>query len=1125
MFALECNEDGEGRTTKRKTKKRKDVGKSKKVGKKKLAVGDTVEVRHFDKGLRGSWSTGVVIKSEKSVRQVEYADLLCDDGSSKLIEVICVSPAVDGMPSSRTTKSVRGNIRPSPPCLHIESPKLFYGLCVDALINHDWWEGVIFDHEEGAGKRLIFFPDEGDQVMVDVDQLRVAQDWDEGSGEWKNRGEWLFLGFLRNTKQWGLFPVSTRQIWYDLRANVAKYIDLDWTCRNESLWEELVLKAIEENALAAKGRICSFSDYFPKKYSAALKSSEKTSKLFVAASSVCSGGQMDESNLHVFDERDKAKENLAPGRSKRSKTLVPRNFASTSVPELPAEEPFTCSEDLCIDQGKVSHPILVSQCGMDATTFEHGFQVGSMDVIDGQMGGYQKILSAPTGWCHADNLAPGKHLANAEHKTRKTCIIQSSTSTLVSGDEMVDHVIHQRLQNTNECVAQKNHLCHDILKLPSEPNATVRKTNIQDSGLHSCSSLFNNGLSPSNQAMLSFQSDLGSCLPSCPEAFPESQSFNCGDNVDGKCCTYLKEQEVNGQSSGNADGSMASYSSCKYDASHLSMTNSGPACLIKESVENARVTGTSLYKQEHSSWTAEVVLSNADAKAHGIHQGTGQSFTQLTGSDGLLDSDIQAILLPEILDKQQDAEDGRCLVEANRACGSLKPEIALDFGSEYCPEAVMDYYYNCTPTGICKQNGLSEDTKKIRLKAKKHLSADGWTFWYVDKGNKRRLRCGQPNGGCFYSLRTACKAWIDANVIIRRPTVSPTWEVTVSKRSKGPSVDEKDVNFVKSASTCFKLKRSTQPSNDWPGPGWSLLNRPRSGSGKITGARKCRRRRNFHSDSTVSQCLPCEMNAHLLSWPAISENVKPSGLPMLCGKTVGHLPYRSSGSRKRRKHKSSAAIIRYRRSNIRSLTCVLRSSKRAPQAFVSSSQPRIQTIFSWLIDNEVVLPRQKVCYMHGKDRRVMAKGQITRGGIKCKCCKKVFSLTGFKLHAGSKNNRPAAHIFLEDGRSLLECQIKLLNCEKLKGLGSDTGARMKRDFHDCKTDNICSICNYGGKLVLKFLKEVGPAQLANVAYVARVILMATVNSSQQKLFFIVISASVNVGLKEHCLFLYSNSIC
>lgn len=106
-------------------------------------------------------------------------------------------------------------------------------------------------------------------------------------------------------------------------------------------------------------------------------------------------------------------------------------------------------------------------------------------------------------------------------------------------------------------------------------------------------------------------------------------------------------------------------------------------------------------------------------------------------------------------------------------------------------------------------------------------------------------------------------------------------------------------------------------------------------------------------------------------------------------------------------------------------TAVLRSSKRArsPERFASPSNCKPRTILSWLIDNNGVLPEAKVHY-RGRNGP-LAKGQIGRDGIKCDCCSKVFTLSGFEAQAGSQKHRPTANIILnESSKSLLECQKK-----------------------------------------------------------------------------------------------------
>ena len=96
----------------------------------------------------------------------------------------------------------------------------------------------------------------------------------------------------------------------------------------------------------------------------------------------------------------------------------------------------------------------------------------------------------------------------------------------------------------------------------------------------------------------------------------------------------------------------------------------------------------------------------------------------------------------------------------------------------------------------------------------------------------------------------------------------------------------------------------------------------------------------------------------------------------------------------------------------------------------------------------------------------MAEGWITRDRIKCSCCREVFSLSRFEAHAGSSYRRSAANIFLEDGRSLLECQMQVIRDITGRGFKKESCSRKKSSKHHYENDYICSVCHYGGDLVL-----------------------------------------------------------
>ncbi|PIA45252.1 hypothetical protein AQUCO_01700645v1 [Aquilegia coerulea] len=145
-------------------------------------------------------------------------------------------------------------------------------------------------------------------------------------------------------------------------------------------------------------------------------------------------------------------------------------------------------------------------------------------------------------------------------------------------------------------------------------------------------------------------------------------------------------------------------------------------------------------------------------------------------------------------------------------------------------------------------------------------------------------------------------------------------------------------------------------------------------------------------------------------------------------------------------------------------TRVMRSRKRARQVLAPNPEfytPR--TVLTWLIESNVVQPRTKLYYGSGKDRHKMVQGRITHDGIKCNCCQTVYGISAFQAHAGGTSPRPATNIFLEDGRSIFECQKQMVPNRELKRF---TSKSIKTSQFPFQNDRICSVCHYGGELVL-----------------------------------------------------------
>ncbi|KAF3441226.1 hypothetical protein FNV43_RR15139 [Rhamnella rubrinervis] len=211
-------------------------------------LGD-VFVRSEDDGFLGSWHSGTVIAcDDQGNRHVKYDHLLVDDCSDSLVEVVTVSSILDDIDSGcETWSGYRGNIRPLQPWVECGKCGLHYGLCVDVYYQEAWWEGVVFDHDDGSDERKIFFPDLGDEMKIGIDTLRITHNWDEVTENWQRRGTWILLELIEQYEQEKYLAVSVKQIWYDVRGKEGFEKIGEWTNNMSDSWEELVLEVIDDN--------------------------------------------------------------------------------------------------------------------------------------------------------------------------------------------------------------------------------------------------------------------------------------------------------------------------------------------------------------------------------------------------------------------------------------------------------------------------------------------------------------------------------------------------------------------------------------------------------------------------------------------------------------------------------------------------------------------------------------------------------------------------------------------------------------------------------------------------------------------------------------------------------------
>ncbi|PSS09497.1 Increased DNA methylation like [Actinidia chinensis var. chinensis] len=760
----------------------------------KLLVDDKIEVRSLEEGFRGSWHSGTVIACENRARRVQYDHLLCDDGSQCLVESIRVPPIIEGfVPASRDLCNYRGCLRPLPPKCDFQKWSLHYGQCVDVYYEEAWWEGVIFDHEDGSEERTIFFPDMGDELRFGIDKLRITYDWDEFTEDWKPRGNWLFLELVEEFEQDWPLHVSVRQIWYDLRGKKCFQKLTEWTSTNRDIWKILLWEVISDN--------CNLTVN------------------------------------HFFQELDLSGELVKEAKPPLSESLL---------------------DDKLRPEAVLGNSLAVVASEKDGSDSRLPIDLVNVPVAKEEDG--SKFIT--------------------EDRLNMNLLTNSNTPCHEETPPLPHHALPFSPFNRDEFCRLYPNLNSEGFSSSSSKTSSRKKSRLE---------------------WLPAGVDIVPGAEFCPNAVNE---YHNTKNRPWDCLKVRK---------------------------HLAYLGWKIEFAIDRTIIRMR------YTSPHGKTYMSLVKACEALLEPALEIVPFASQDKKCVSDAVSDSPFSSPL-----SEQPQASMDVHVVPP--------PDIVVE--PEYCPQAVVDYY----SLGLLKKNDNWNcyrgcKSKALGLKAKKHLSAVGWSFWYLLKADgKKELRYSSPTGTSYLSLRTACKAFIDGG----------------------------GINY----------------------------------------------------DNATSQGLSSD------SWIL-------------------------------KKRKKSRSLMKMRENmNVDCPTRVLRSSKRARQEMAASScYQNPKTVLSWLIENNAVLPRAKVRYLRRKDCHPMAEGRINRDGIKCNCCQEVFTLSKFEAHAGSTYHSPAANIFLEDGRSLLDCQSQLKSQNRKKN-SMTKPHEMKRSRHHSKNDYICSVCHDGGELIL-----------------------------------------------------------
>ncbi|KAL5748109.1 hypothetical protein ACOSQ2_025406 [Xanthoceras sorbifolium] len=846
-------------------------------GKRKLLVGEKVEVRSEEDGFLGSWHSGTVMACSKHCRRVKYDHLLKAKGSGNLVEAVPVSSIIDAAGCADASQCQnRGHIRPLPPPFKFDCWALSYGFCVDVFYNEAWWEGVVFDNDDGSEERRIFFPDLGDEMVVKIDSIRITQDWDEFTDIWHLRGKWLFLELVEKYKLESYLPISGKQIWYDLREEEGFEKVKEWTSSERSLWEELLSEVVADNL-----------KFLADVLSQQLEIPEST-----------------EQETHPLSEYAKPVNDIA---------LYPEVNLCESHAVLPVENPGNTNE---------TNP------------------------------SYPSIQKSD----------------------------QNQLIIFVSEDD--GPTMNLLTKSDSYCDGKSEHLpAQPLMVLPSDPDGSSGLTAIKNSNGEVFSSTKFNKICREYKSSKRRKS--ANWLPAGPDIVPGAEC--CPDvitkyaQVGKKGPRYALAVDVKKHLK-HLNWEIECMRDAKGIFRHRYLSPDGK-CYNSLLLVCLKLMGTSVEIPSSSSQDDKRVLCRAP--------------------------DVLHCPPPELTEEYQGLDNFPLAVDSS-------PSDVRIIEPEYNPQAIKDWYLHVSDEkakGNIKKSDLASQ-------ARKHLSALGCVFKYLTTGTIKRLYCYSPRGKCYYSLRSACKAFLCGEL---------------GSESSALTCKTKDSTIVRN-----KVKdRYAVNNTEFPKrfvPSNTLSKNLSAQSSCISQPRKLKRKREINSP-------------HSLQTQANSD-------------TDSLLQFQGE--------KSSRALITLGDDLVGSRqTRVLRSSKRVRQFKIPSpsNQNRL-TVLSWLIDNDVVLPRQKVIYCSRKNRRPNLEGRITRDGIKCNCCRKIYTLSSFEAHTGSNYGNAATHIFLEDGRSMLDCQLEALNKGNMRNFMGEQHDNLNGNRHQGVNDFICSVCHFGGELIL-----------------------------------------------------------
>ncbi|XP_062183659.1 uncharacterized protein LOC133887705 [Phragmites australis] len=121
-----------------------------------------------------------------------------------------------------------------------------------------------------------------------------------------------------------------------------------------------------------------------------------------------------------------------------------------------------------------------------------------------------------------------------------------------------------------------------------------------------------------------------------------------------------------------------------------------------------------------------------------------------------------------------------------------------------------------------------------------------------------------------------------------------------------------------------------------------------------------------------------------------------------------------------------------------------------------------RTVLNKLLEMGIVARVNILQYRGPGGKIVLKDGNITKNGIRCRCCGSTFTMSKFKCHAGLKLEIPSLNLFLGSGKSYSLCQLQAWSIEhKVRKERAKDTMSLQAD----RNDDTCGLCGDGGELI------------------------------------------------------------